>query len=165
MTYNQWVMGCSVWADLPRDSSRINNLTTGVPLSQSPDNLCPCGSQRCYGDCCGRYHAGASAPDAEALMRSRYCAYVIADRDYLLATWHPSTRPATLELHPPDAVHWLGLSIRRHQVIDATHAEVEFVARSRSGSGSASRLHEISRFVREGERWYYLDGSFPKLAL
>lgn len=126
---------------------------------------CPCGSQRAYRDCCGRYHAGAPAPDAETLMRSRYSAYVIADRDYLLSTWHPDTRPQTLELAPPESVHWLGLSIRHQQSIDADHAEVEFIARSRAGGGPASRLHEISRFVREDGRWYYLDGSFPKLAL
>jgi SEC-C motif-containing protein len=126
---------------------------------------CPCGSQRRYPDCCGRHHAGEPAPDAQTLIRSRYCAYVLANRDYLLATWHATTRPPTLDLSPQGAVHWLGLSIRRHQIIDADHAEVEFIARSRVGGGAASRLHEISRFIREDGRWYYLDGSFPKLAL
>jgi SEC-C motif-containing protein len=126
---------------------------------------CPCGSQRAYPDCCGRYHAGEPAADAEALMRSRYSAYVIGDRDYLLTTWHAGTRPQDLDLGPPDSVRWLGLTIKRFHPIDDDHAEVEFVARSRSGGGPASRLHEISRFVREQGRWYYVDGSFPKLAL
>ena len=63
------------------------------------------------------------------------------------------------------AIRWLGLTIRQHQVIDADHAQVEFIARSRAGGGPATRLHEISHFVREDGRWYYVDGSFPKLAL
>ena len=110
-----------------------------------------------YADCCGRFHAGAAmAPDAEALMRSRYSAYVLSLTDYLLATWHPSTRPATLEPDPA-GLKWLGLEVRRHVVADADHASVEFVARSKLG-GRAHRLHEFSRFVREDGRWYYVDG-------
>jgi SEC-C motif-containing protein len=100
------------------------------------------------------------AADAEALMRSRYSAYALGERDYLLATWHPSTRPATLELDP--AVRWLGLSVRRHAQAEPDAAVVEFVARCRRGGGPATRLHEVSRFVREDGRWYYLDGSFPE---
>ena len=89
-------------------------------------------------------------------MRSRYAAHVLDRRDYLLATWHPSTRPA--ELPPPEpGLRWLGLDVRRHVAIDADHATVEFVARSKLG-GRAHRLHERSRFVREGGRWFYVDG-------
>ena len=121
---------------------------------------CPCGSGRRYDDCCGRLHAGAIAPDAEALMRSRYCAYVREDAAYLLATWHPTTRPAQLTLGGAPPVRWLGLQVRRHIVTGPDSAIVEFVARFRLGN-RAQRLHETSRFVREGGRWYYLDGEFP----
>jgi SEC-C motif domain protein len=93
---------------------------------------------------------------AEALMRSRYSAYVLGLGDYLIATWHPSTRPSRLEPAPPGQ-RWLGLEVRRRAQADADHAEVEFVARSKLG-GRAQRLHEVSRFVRENDRWYYLDG-------
>lgn len=96
------------------------------------------------------------APTAEALMRSRYSAFVLGERDYLLATWHPDTRPGSLDADPP-GLRWLGLDVRRHTVQDDTHATVEFVARSKL-SGRAHRLHETSRFVREDGRWYYLDG-------
>ena len=90
-------------------------------------------------------------------MRSRYSAFVRGDRDDLLATWHPSTRPASLDLEV--GVRWLGLQVRDHRVTGPDRAEVEFVARSRPpGSGPAHRLHERSRFVREQGRWYYLDG-------
>jgi SEC-C motif-containing protein len=120
---------------------------------------CPCGSALVYADCCGRYHAGPQqlqAPTAEALMRSRYSAFVLGLRDYLLATWHPTTRPASLE-HDPPGMKWLGLDVRRHLVQDAEHATVEFVARSKL-AGRAQRLHEVSRFVHDAGRWYYLDG-------
>ena len=119
---------------------------------------CPCGHSLPYAACCGRWHAGEAAPDAEALMRSRYSAYVRGLPDYLLATWHASTRPATMEPVEP-GLKWLGLQVKRHTPIDATHAEVEFVARSKLG-GRAHRLHETSRFVREDGRWYYVDGDF-----
>ena len=89
-------------------------------------------------------------------MRSRYSAFVLELPDYLLATWHPSTRPARLEPNE-NGLKWLGLELRRHVVIDDDHATVEFVARSKL-AGRAQRLHEISRFVREDGRWFYVDG-------
>lgn len=91
-------------------------------------------------------------------MRSRYCAFVLDLRDYLLATWHSRTRPAMID--PPEpGLKWLGLEVRHHREIDADHAEVEFVARSKLG-GRAHRLHELSRFEREQGRWTYVDGVF-----
>ena len=125
----------------------------------STPDPCPCGRPAAYADCCGRYHAGPlhlQAPDAEALMRSRYSAYVRELADYLQQTWHPSTRPAE-PLHFEPGLRWLGLEVKRHRAIDAEHAEVAFVARSKLG-GRAHRLAETSRFVREGGRWFYVDG-------
>ena len=123
-------------------------------------NPCPCGTDRAYAACCGRYHAGEAAPDAEALMRSRYSAFVTGNADYLRATWHPDTRPDELGLDAPGAqkTTWLGLTVKSHRVTGPETAEVEFVARYRVGGGSAVRLHERSRFVREDGRWYYVDG-------
>ena len=135
-----------------------------------PSAACPCGRLQgsgpkakplAYADCCGRFldHWDTQpAPDAECLMRSRYTAFVCERADYLLATWHPSHRPASLDFDA--AAQWLGLEVRGHWVKDADHAEVEFVARHRLG-GRAVRLHERSRFVREGGRWYYVDGDMP----
>lgn len=99
-------------------------------------------------------------------MRSRYSAYVLKRADYLLATWHPSTRPTTLDLAENDGTRWLGLEVRKHVQQDATHATVEFVARYRI-DGRGHRLHELSRFVREADgRWYYIDGEInaPKIS-
>jgi SEC-C motif domain protein len=101
-------------------------------------------------------HDREQPADAEALMRSRYAAFVAGDEAWLLATWHPSTRPPSVEFDP--ATKWLGLDVREHKRIDADHAEVEFIARYRVGGGKAVRLHERSRFVREEGRWFYVDG-------
>jgi len=123
---------------------------------------CPCRTAADalpYAACCARYHTGPlhlQAPTAEALMRSRYSAFVLDLTDYLLATWHPSTRPARIEPNPT-GLKWLGLELRRHALRDADPATVEFVARSKL-AGRAQRLHETSRFEREGGRWFYLDG-------
>jgi SEC-C motif-containing protein len=125
---------------------------------------CPCGrvdaKQRAvsYADCCGRFvdhFSDSPAPDAEHLMRSRYSAFVSERADYLLATWHSSTRPETLDFDANS--NWLGLEVREHKVTVAETAEVEFVARYRI-DGRAVRLHERSRFVREDGRWFYVDG-------
>jgi SEC-C motif-containing protein len=119
---------------------------------------CPCGLPGDYAQCCGPLHAGAPAATAERLMRSRYSAYVRGDEAYLLATWHTSTRPVALGLAAQQpAPTWLGLDVKRHAQ-DGDRAVVEFVARLRHGGGKAQRMHEVSRFVREDGRWYYVDG-------
>jgi len=127
-----------------------------------PATGCPCGLGASHAVCCGRYSApgGVAAPTAEALMRSRYSAYVLGDEVWLLASWHASTRPERLGLAeetPP--LKWLGLDIvatRDGREGDAA-GTVEFVARYKQG-GRACRLREISRFVCEDGRWYYVDG-------
>ena len=130
--------------------------------------FCPCGKldyarrPLAYAHCCGRLldgFSGTPARDAESLMRSRYSALVLKRADYLLATWHASRRPLTIEFDPE--VKWLGLEVRQHRVLGETHAEVEFVARQKSPGLAAVRLHERSRFEKSGDapgRWYYLDG-------
>ena len=123
---------------------------------------CPCGRTdargrvRAFADCCEPCLSGAQgAADAPSLMRSRYSAFVKGDAVYLQATWHATTRPASLELDP--AAKWLGLDVRTHRMTGDDTAEVEFVARYRV-HGRAVRQHELSRFVREAGRWYYQDG-------
>lgn len=124
------------------------------------DEACVCGSGRGYAQCCEPLHAGREATDAEALMRSRYSAYVLGLRDYLLASWHSDTRPEadTFDLDP--ATRWLGLRVLAHQQTGETKATVEFIARFAIGGGSAQRLHERSRFERVAGYWRYVDGEF-----
>lgn len=125
-------------------------------MKKKPTEACPCGGVS-YAACCEPWHLGVPAPTAEVLMRSRYSAYVRKLEPYLLATWHPDTRPASLDL-ADDTTQWLGLEVRRHDT-DGDHAIVEFVARHKVG-GKAYRLHETSRFVREDGRWLYIDGTY-----
>ena len=93
-------------------------------------------------------------------MRSRYSAFVQLNAQYLLDTWHPCTRPASIEFNTNQK--WLGLRILDARMHEESAGQVEFVARYRIGGTSASKLHERSRFVREGERWFYLDGDIVK---
>lgn len=129
--------------------------TRSAPRRMSEALTCPCASGRSYADCCGALHAGQPAADAAALMRSRYSAFVLGCADYLLASWHPDTRPASLDL--ADSPRWLGLKLIAQRADDADHATVEFVARYKVG-GRAGRLHETSRFARIDGHWYYCDG-------
>ena len=129
------------------------------PLKAHLPDPCPCGSGAAYPACCGRWHAGPQhlqAPTAEALMRSRYSAFVRHLGGYLQDTWHSDTRPSAAPTFEP-GLRWLGLEVKRHTRTGEHSAEVEFVARSKTGS-RAHRLHEVSRFVREAGRWFYVDG-------
>lgn len=89
-------------------------------------------------------------------MRSRYSAYVLQLEPYLLATWHPDTRPDTLDLSQ-DNMKWLGLEVRRAETTSPTTAIVEFIARYKVGGMRAERMHETSEFVYT-DAWYYVTG-------
>jgi SEC-C motif-containing protein len=125
-------------------------------MKPAAQDLCPCGSARLYSQCCGPLHTGGAAPDAQSLMRSRYCAFVLCNEQYLLATWHPSTRPGSIPFNKKQK--WLGLRVVNASVIDNDSAAVEFIARSRVSNAAAVRQHERSRFVRKDGRWFYVDG-------
>lgn len=147
----------------PEKSKTAANSAVGkTNRAGSEASLCACGSGGSYASCCGALHRAFAedgalvAGDAQALMRSRYTAYTMDLIDYLLATWHPGTRPASLDRGAQD-LKWLGLEVRRHTRQDADHEQVEFIARSKVG-GRAHRMHELSRFVRERGVWLYLDG-------
>ena len=114
-----------------------------------------------YGLCCGRFHNGeSSAATAEQLMRSRFSAFAVADSDYLLASWHSSTRPTELDLD--DDYRWTRLDIVSTSGGGLFESEgtVEFAAHYRA-NGRRGVLHERSRFLKENGRWRYLDGTTP----
>lgn len=118
---------------------------------------CRCGSALPYEECCAPFHRGGAAETALALMRSRYSAFALGLEQYLLDSWHESTRPDGVDLDGD--TEW-----RRLQIVDTTlggpsddEGFVEFRASFRSG-GKAGLLEERSRFIREGGRWLYVDG-------
>jgi SEC-C motif domain protein len=144
-----------------RGQARVKPYARRDKSRRGTGEACPCGSGAARGACCGPYLDGdVAAPTAEALMRSRYSAFIEGRREYLLWTWAEETRPETLNLDPGQ--RWLGLTIRATSaggVADEV-GEVEFVARSRVG-GRGQRLHERSRFRRVNGLWVYVDGTFP----
>lgn len=115
---------------------------------------CLCGSGKSYADCCQPLHLGSVAETPEALMRSRYTAFVKKLSEYLLQTWHPSTRPGQLDLS--ESPGWVSL-----EVLDSNRqndkGQVHFRAICRTDKGWGY-LEEHSDFVREAGRWYYLRG-------
>ena len=126
--------------------------------AKSCNEQCHCGSGEGFADCCGLYLDSGHIPQsAERLMRSRYSAFARCDEAYLLATWHPKTRPSRVRLD--EKQRWLGLRIRNVEGGGSgdSSATVEFVARFKIG-GKGHRLHEISRFRKIDDRWFYLDG-------
>lgn len=120
---------------------------------------CPCTSGDTYDACCGPVLAGQkTAPTAVRLMRSRFTAFARGDADYLLRSWHPSTRPDDLVLDPD--THWIRLDILATVAggpFDTTGI-VEFEAFYRDAGVRAS-LRERSTFVRENRSWSYVDAA------
>ncbi len=142
----------------------MNTTSTGYAITLKMKNnkkdshLCPCDSGKLFKLCCQPYVEQINnAPTAEALMRSRYSAFVLRNEDYLRYSWHPDTCPENIHLNKN--TQWLGLKIINTVAggeKDDT-GEVEFIARSKT-NGKASRLHENSRFSRFENRWVYVDG-------
>jgi len=116
---------------------------------------CPCGRGDDYDACCGRLHAGAPAPTAEALMRARYSAFAVGDLGYLLGSWHHSSRPAAFGLDPD--THWTRLAVLATEdggLFDAT-GTVRFRA-VYTRDGKRGVLAETSRFARDEGQWAYV---------
>jgi SEC-C motif-containing protein len=124
-------------------------------MGRRRDRGCPCGLAAAYDRCCGRFHAGEAAPTAELLMRSRYTAYAREDGPYLLASWHSSSRPATLPFDP--SLRWTRLQVVGTSggglldTVGTVHFRATHVRR-----GAVGVLEEHSRFTREDGRWCYV---------
>lgn len=134
--------------------------------TKQPSQTCPCDSGKRYAACCGPLHAGKDhARTAKQLMRSRYCAFAIGGLgDYLLATWHPDTRPAvSAEDMGASDTNWVKL-----EVLDSSQsgdtAKVEFRAYWRDEDGQTQMHHEHSRFLRMAGRWFYVDAAQLKIS-
>ena len=118
---------------------------------------CPCGTVLSYGECCGKYHTGTNAPTAEALMRSRFSAFVTGDEEYLLRTWDPVTRPEALDL-ADSPIRFYRLDILDTQgggLMDSSGV-VEFEAFYKGSAVGSQR--ERSSFRRFDGTWVYSTG-------
>lgn len=123
---------------------------------------CPCGSANDYSKCCRDFHQGLKKPDtAEQLMRSRYSAYVKKMKNYLLDTWHSSTRPKAeeLELDEESGFRWLNLKVISSErgKIEDDIGLVSFIASFKFGN-QKGEMKEASKFIKEEGIWYYVDG-------
>lgn len=128
-------------------------------MTDVKEAMCPCGSGKTLDQCCRLAISGERpAETAQALMRSRYTAYTLGEEAYLLASWHPQTRPASLDLELADLV-WTGLEIVQCQAGEASDQRgvVEFIAHYEKG-GRQGQVHETSRFEKQAEAWLYVDG-------
>lgn len=126
-------------------------------MTSAADPPCPCGRGEAYRACCGPVHAGAAAPTAERLMRSRYSAFALGLEPYLLDSWHPSARPASIEIDAE--TRWIRLLVEGTEAGGPFDDEgfVAFTAIARTLAGRFEQ-RERSRFVREAGRWLYVDG-------
>jgi len=125
--------------------------------------MCHCGLDQAYEDCCGQYHQGlAKPPTAEALMRSRYCAFVVQQIDYLEQTLYPTQRhdfDAESSLQWAKSSEWLGLEVLQTDKGQAEDTEgmVEYIAKFKN-QGRQQQHHETGSFVKEDDQWYYMSG-------
>lgn len=132
-------------------------------MAANREIACACGSGLAYVECCEPLHRGkTTARTAEALMRSRYCAYVCSEIDYLVGTTLPAARRTDLWVNyqrTADTIQWIGLEVlRTQQGLEADKVgKVEFRASYIQG-GARAVHHELSRFKRSGGLWYYVDG-------
>lgn len=116
--------------------------------------ICPCQQLQTtpisYENCCKPFHDGLPAKKAEALMRSRFSAYILGLSDYLKNTWHSTTCPNPLEVEPDS--QWLKL-----EIVSSSNHHVHFKAFFKEGS-EFKYLEESSNFIQEHDKLVYLDG-------
>ncbi len=121
--------------------------------------LCPCGSNLKYAICCGKFHKGKlHPPTAEALMRSRYCAYLINNSRYIYRTWDEETRPTLQSLKESKTEKFISLEIvsTTDGGLQDKQGTVEFVATFKIGDEIFSH-HEKSEFRRMKNHWVYVN--------
>jgi SEC-C motif-containing protein len=129
--------------------------------------LCPCGSRKSLDKCCLPIIKGEKdAETAEQLMRSRYTAFTLAEIDYLIKSHHPKTRniKQKKELKKwAQSVSWVGLTIlgKEKGYINDVNGTVEFRAVFLE-NGKPESIHEKSAFIRENNKWFYVDGEFKE---
>ena len=121
-----------------------------MEISQS----CPCGSGKSYQQCCQPIHLGKAANNAEKLMRARYSAYALKNRDFILQSWAQEYRPKNLQL---DNIQWIRLKVLTFKESGTNQAEVHFIATWKE-QGKAHKLEENSLFEKRDGQWYYLYG-------
>jgi SEC-C motif-containing protein len=118
-----------------------------------------------YQNCCGPFVEGKKkAPTAEALMRSRYAAYVVKNIDYIDQTQisldNENFNKEEAEKWANSA-DWMGIEIKKTQKGEPNDntGVVEFVAHYKDkASGTELRHHETSLFQKKDGEWKFREG-------
>ncbi len=122
--------------------------------------ICPCGSAKSLGACCGPYIKGELIPEtAESLMRARYTSYTLCNVDFVYSTHHPDTRSEVSKKLIEEwskSSQWSGLTVlgTKYGSKSDSYGIVEFKA-FYSSEGKECIHHEISKFVKKDGVWYY----------
>ncbi len=127
---------------------------------------CLCGSGIAYQQCCEPFHSGEKIPaTAEALMRSRYTAYVLRNAVYLQETWDTTRRPEKIDFSREN-IDWLRLEITeiKKGAIKDSKGVVAFKA-FYVQDNQEHVMNEISRFTKINGRWFYLDGVIKSMGI
>ncbi len=138
-------------------------------MNERHSSKCPCGLKKLYSECCGQYHSGQAAPTAEALMRSRYSAYTLNNVDYIIDTTWPCQQVALKKdraVLEANNTSWVRLDIVKTEAGNPSdhQGKVEFIAWYTEPPASTEKaLHEISDFVKEGNRWFLYSSRAGKI--
>ncbi|WP_282168107.1 YchJ family protein [Shewanella japonica] len=135
-------------------------INTQTAKTQMANTRCPCGLNQHYSECCEPYHLNVNtAADVETLMRSRYCAFVLQEFQYLLDTHHPdflNGLSIALLAENASSTTWLGLTVDEANQT-ANHGTVTFKAWFLH-DGVIDAIFEASQFERVGRQWFYTTG-------
>jgi SEC-C motif-containing protein len=124
---------------------------------------CYCGSGVDFDTCCGPILKGAAqAETAEALMRARYCAFVVNNPEFLHQSLHPDHRhdhDVNATRRWAENSEWLKLEVVNSLGggVEDEQGSVEFIATYKE-QGMVRPHHEISNFIKQDGRWYFVDG-------
>ncbi len=135
-----------------------------IPRAIYSMDTCPCQSGLTYADCCQPIHLDPrQAKIPEQLMRARYSAHVLRLLDFVIDTYHPSCQAHLERDAIIDSINgeWLGLEVVRTWF--ANHDNEGFVHFKAFYAANQQKccLEEQSRFVKEQQQWFYIDGTFP----
>lgn len=126
---------------------------------------CPCHSGKPYEECCKPYHDGAFAPNALALMRSRYSAYALGLSSYIMNTTHPDN----VQTKEPRQKWKDGIELFSNmtsfdglEILSFTDGEKTATVVFRAiltQDGKDISFTEESLFNKMGKRWLYRDAA------
>lgn len=133
----------------------------------SVNDFCPCGSTKKYKKCCKTFHDNISIPKtALELMKSRYCAYAVSNANYIISTSHEKNIDFSTDLNSwqKDILSFCtNTKFERLEIIDFIEDEIEsfvtFKAYLFQNNQDVSFV-EKSRFLKENDKWFYVDGKF-----